>query len=89
MLKVERLLKVSYPRVHLFDATALAEKAGSGLAVNMVLVGGLAALDLLPAPLGAEALHEALVDWVRPALLEINQRAFQAGHDSISSSNKM
>ena len=39
MEEVERLLRQGYPRVHLFDATALAEEAGSGLAVNMVLIG--------------------------------------------------
>jgi len=83
MIEVEEKLLESYPKVHLFDATALAEQAGSELAVNMVLIGGLAALDMLPEPLDARALKEALGDWVGSRFLEVNTRAFELGYEAV------
>ena len=87
LAEVERLLGESRSRVHLFDATALAEEAGSGLAVNMVLIGGLAALGLLPPPLDGAALKVSLADWVAPRFRKVNTRAFERGHDVIAGSH--
>ncbi|MBM4273262.1 MAG: pyruvate ferredoxin oxidoreductase [Deltaproteobacteria bacterium] len=60
-----------------FDAGALARQAGSPLAVNMVLLGALAATDYLPFP------SAGLVDLIRtrtnPKYLEANLQAFQLG----------
>ena len=83
MSQVHRWLGESHPNVHIFDATKLAEEAGSGLAVNMVLIGGLVALDLLPEALDAGALKEALEDWVGPRFREVNLRAFEAGYEAV------
>jgi len=65
----------------------LAEEAGSGLAVNMVLIGGLAALGLLPPPLDGAALKVSLADWVAPRFRKVNTRAFELGHDVIAGSH--
>jgi len=60
-----------------FDAGALARRAGSPLAVNMVLLGALAATDTLPFP--AAALLTAIRTRTNPRFLEANLQAFQLG----------
>ena len=59
----------------LLDALSLAEKAGSGRAVNIVLLGVLA--RYLPWP--ESAWEEAIAACVPPKTLEINLNAFRAG----------
>jgi indolepyruvate ferredoxin oxidoreductase beta subunit len=60
-----------------FDAGALARRAGSPLAVNMVLLGALAATDTLPFP--AESLLAAIRSCTNPKFLEANLKAFDYG----------
>jgi indolepyruvate ferredoxin oxidoreductase beta subunit len=63
-----------------FDAGAMAREAGSPLAVNMVLLGALAATDCLPFP------PAMLLDLIRtrtnPKFLESNLRAFDLGEQA-------
>ncbi len=60
-----------------FDAGACAREAGSPLAVNMVLLGALAALGRLP--FAAEAILEVIRSRTNPKFLESNLKAFQLG----------
>ncbi len=60
-----------------FDAGALAREAGSPLAVNMVLLGALAATDTLP--LSRKALEETIRAGTNPKFLASNLQALQLG----------
>lgn len=60
-----------------FDATALAEEAGDPITMNTVMVGALCASGRLPYP--EDAVVDALRRTIRPAYLETNLRAFEAG----------
>ena len=60
-----------------FDAGACARQAGSPLAVNMVLLGALAALDRLP--FGAPEVLEVIRSRTNPKFLESNLKAFELG----------
>ncbi len=60
-----------------FDAGACAREAGSPLAVNMVLLGALAATERLP--FAAEAILEVIRARTNPKFLESNLKAFQLG----------
>ena len=60
------------------DATALAKRAGSQIATNMVMLGALAATGLLPFPEGA--LKEVISEFA-PRLAGINLKAFQLGRE--------
>jgi len=64
------------------DATTLAEQAGSSRALNVVLLGLLAALELLP--LRAGELLEAVVRTGAPAFERVNRSAFHLGHNAAS-----
>ena len=60
-----------------FDAGELARQAGSPLAVNMVLMGALAATDLLPFP--AEAVLTVVRNRTKEKFLASNLKAFDLG----------
>ncbi|MEJ5330651.1 MAG: indolepyruvate oxidoreductase subunit beta [Desulfobaccales bacterium] len=60
-----------------FDASALARQAGSPLAVNMVLLGALAATDTLP--VSAEDLKQVIRDKTNPRFVDANLTAFDLG----------
>ena len=60
-----------------FDAGDLARQAGSPLAVNMVLLGALAATDSLPIP--AEAILTVVRTQTKEKFLASNLKAFELG----------
>ncbi|MCL6621716.1 MAG: indolepyruvate oxidoreductase subunit beta [Syntrophobacterales bacterium] len=60
-----------------FDAGALAREAGSPLAVNMVLLGALAATDTLP--VSAADLQQVIRDKTNPRFVNANLSAFEMG----------
>ena len=64
--------------VNALDCLALAERAGSAKAVNLVLLGRLSHYFELP----DEAWQEAISDCVPAKFLELNQRAFALGRDA-------
>ncbi len=77
---VERLVSLmgqAVAAVLAFDASALARKAGSPLAVNMVLLGALAATGCLP--FSQELLLETVKTRTNPKFLDANLAAFQEG----------
>jgi indolepyruvate ferredoxin oxidoreductase beta subunit len=68
------------------DAVALAEKAGSAVTLNIVMVGALAAAGKLP--IKAETLREALRELVPAKYLDINMTAFELGYEAVKASTK-
>jgi indolepyruvate ferredoxin oxidoreductase, beta subunit len=75
-----RLMKKVSSKVVVFDATALAEKAGDPIATNMVMLGALAASGTLPF---SEAKITATMKASIPArFLELNTMAFKLGAES-------
>ncbi|MGO8761673.1 MAG: indolepyruvate oxidoreductase subunit beta [Desulfobaccales bacterium] len=63
-----------------FDAGALARQAGSPLAVNMVLLGALAATDYLP--IGAEDILRVIRTRTKEKFLASNLQAFELGAEA-------
>jgi indolepyruvate ferredoxin oxidoreductase beta subunit len=77
---VDRLVQLMAAQVSAllaFDAGALARQAGSPLAVNMVLLGALAATASLPFP--AARVVETIRSRTNPKFLEANLHAFELG----------
>lgn len=68
------------------DAVTLAEKAGSAVTLNVVMVGASAAAGKLP--IKAETLREALRELVPAKHLDINVRAFELGYGAVKASTK-
>lgn len=62
------------------DATSLAEEAGSPRALNVVALGMLAGLELLPFP--GHRLLETILDAALPVFADINRKAFRLGYDA-------
>jgi indolepyruvate ferredoxin oxidoreductase beta subunit len=80
---VERLVALmsqAVSSVLAFDANALAREAGSPLAVNMVLLGALAATEVLPFP--QELLLEMIKTRTKPKFLDANLTAFDLGAET-------
>jgi indolepyruvate ferredoxin oxidoreductase beta subunit len=78
--EVDRLLYLLAEQVGAllaFDAGDLARRAGSPLAVNMVLLGALMGTDYLP--LAAETLLDLIRTRTNPRFLEANLQAFKLG----------
>jgi len=69
-------LKAAGVNLQAFDALSLAERAGSGKAVNVVLLGALARHMEIP----METWQAAIRGNVKPAFLEMNLRAFELGY---------
>jgi indolepyruvate ferredoxin oxidoreductase beta subunit len=65
--------------VHLIRATELAQEAGDAIALNVVMLGALCGLNLLP--FEREAFVDAVVGKVPEKYQELNQRAFDAGFE--------
>ncbi|RUM86947.1 MAG: pyruvate ferredoxin oxidoreductase [Thermodesulfatator sp.] len=74
-------LKTVLPQVYLLSGETLAREAGSVRALNVVMLGALAATELLP--LSREALLEALKAVVKPSYISLNLRAFEAGFEAV------
>jgi indolepyruvate ferredoxin oxidoreductase beta subunit len=71
-------MRAAGAKVDAFDALAPAEKAGSGKAVNIVLMGRLSRYFDFP----ASAWEAALRETVPPKFLELNQKAFAFGKEA-------
>lgn len=69
------------PGAVLFDATALAARAGTPKATNIVLLGALSALPGLP--FNAEELLASALEVIPAKVHEINRRAFELGRQAM------
>ncbi|MTI79590.1 MAG: pyruvate ferredoxin oxidoreductase [Firmicutes bacterium] len=74
-------LKENTNNLYLFDATALAKQAGTHKAVNIVMLGALAALNVLP--YDKEHLLEIVLRAVPEKFKEINIKAFELGFEAV------
>ena len=63
------------------DAKALAKSAGNELSVNIVLLGALVEIDMLPVT--PESVQEAIKETTKKAFLETNLKAFELGRDAV------
>jgi indolepyruvate ferredoxin oxidoreductase beta subunit len=82
--RVKKLIGAKTGRLVAFDAMALARKAGSPMALNMVLLGALIATDALA--ISADHIKAAIATKTKPAFAEINQKAFDLGFDAAGKS---
>ncbi len=80
MVRLMQLLAEHVGGLLAFDAGERARLAGSPLAVNMVLLGAMAATDYLP--FGQEDLLRIIYNRTNPKFLEANLGAFQSGVDA-------
>ena len=71
------LIRAKTRRLIAFDGLALARKAGSPLALNMVLLGALIRTGVLP--LKTDQIKQAIAQKTPPALQDINNQAFELG----------
>jgi indolepyruvate ferredoxin oxidoreductase beta subunit len=74
------LIKGKVKRLIALNASALAEQAGSPMAVNIVMLGALAQSQTLP--LSAAQMKEALRMNIKKKLLETNLKAFDLGFET-------
>lgn len=72
-------IKTNAPGSIFVDGYALAEKAGSVKALNIVLIGAAVSTDLLP--IGKEAIEKAIAQNVAPKYVEMNIKAFNTGFE--------
>lgn len=75
--KLLKLLRQVSGKVAVFDATALAEKAGDSIATNIVMLGALAIADILP--FGENDILAAMKESIPARFQELNTKAFQLG----------
>jgi indolepyruvate ferredoxin oxidoreductase beta subunit len=75
--QLQELIRKKTGRLIAFNAAALAKKAGSSLAVNMVLLGALLQAGVLP--LSVEEVKEAMKTKTKKAFLDSNLKAFDLG----------
>ena len=71
----------NYGELYKIDAVKIAQDAGSLVAKNIVLLGALAAFDILP--FKSEILLETIIENVPPKYREMNKKAFEGGMKAI------
>lgn len=74
-------LKESTKSLYLIKATSLAKEAGTPKATNIVMLGALSSLNLLP--FEADCIKQVMAEVIPPRLQEINLRAFALGQQAI------
>jgi len=68
-------------KVHIFSGEKLAREAGSGKALNVVMLGALAGTGILPIP--REAYLDAIRRVVKPKFQDLNLKAFDLGYEAV------
>ncbi len=74
------LIKQKVKRLIALNANALAEQAGSAMAVNIVMLGALAQSGILP--LTKDQFVAAMGKTIKRKLLEVNLKAFDLGYEA-------
>jgi len=77
MEELQRLIKEKTNRLIAFDASALANQAGNPMSLNIVLLGALIQIGILP--LSAETIKHAIRTTTKQAFVETNTKAFDLG----------
>lgn len=71
------LLRRVTGKIHLFDATGIAEEAGDPIATNVVMLGSVVESGLLP--YSEETVVETMKESLKPQFIELNMKAFELG----------
>jgi indolepyruvate ferredoxin oxidoreductase, beta subunit len=74
------LIRSKVKRLVAINADAIAEEAGSAMAVNIVMLGALAQSNTVP--VGRDQMKEALKANLKPKLWDINLKAFDLGYEA-------
>ena len=81
--EITRWLKKIAKRIHVVNASEIAEKAGNVLATNVVVVGML--LGLLDVPLTYESVENAVKEVLPERIVEMNLKAMKMGYEAVRS----
>jgi indolepyruvate ferredoxin oxidoreductase beta subunit len=81
MESIKSMIRQRVGRLITLDANALAKEAGSELSVNIVLLGALIAVDVLPVT--ADSVQEAIRETTKKSFAEINLKAFDLGRAAV------
>ena len=79
--EIMALIEAKIDTVMAFDGSALAEKAGNPLSLNMVMLGALIGSGTIP--IGAEAMKNTISTSTKKAFLESNLKAFDLGFAAV------
>jgi indolepyruvate ferredoxin oxidoreductase, beta subunit len=79
-----RLLHKVSSRVIVFDATKLAEEAGDPIATNMVMLGALAASNVLP--FSEEEIKATMKESIPSRFIGLNMKSFESGVEAFKKS---
>lgn len=80
---IEKGLKELTPHVWMLDATEEATKLGNPILSNIIMIGAVSGLNLLP--VGMAEFKSVIRDLFPEKLLEINRRAFEVGKEKVTS----
>jgi indolepyruvate ferredoxin oxidoreductase beta subunit len=81
--KIEAALKDLTPHVWMLDATEEATKLGNPILSNIIMIGAVSGLNLLP--VGMPEFKSVIRDFFPEKLLEVNRRAFEIGKEKVTS----
>ena len=79
--EIMSLIKAKIDNVIAFDGSALAEKAGNPLSLNMVMLGALIGSETIP--ISAADMKETISTSTKKAFLESNLKAFDLGFAAV------
>jgi indolepyruvate ferredoxin oxidoreductase, beta subunit len=80
---IEKGLKELTPHVWVMDATEEAIKLGNPILSNIIMIGAVSGLNLLP--IGMAEFKSVIRDFFPQKLLEVNRRAFEIGKEKVTS----
>jgi len=80
---IEKGLKELTPHVWVMDATEEAMKLGNPILSNIIMIGAVSGLNLLP--VGMAEFKSVIRDFFPQKLLEVNRRAFEIGKEKVTS----
>jgi indolepyruvate ferredoxin oxidoreductase beta subunit len=80
---IEKGLKELTPHVWVLDATEEAMKLGNPILSNIIMIGAVSGLNLLP--VGMTEFKSVIRDFFPEKLLEVNRRAFEIGKEKVTS----
>ncbi len=69
-------------KTYFLQATETALELGNPILANIILIGAIAGIELLP--ISEDGLAKAITDYVSPDKVEINLRAFRLGKEMVS-----
>jgi indolepyruvate ferredoxin oxidoreductase beta subunit len=80
---IEKGLKELTPHVWVLDATEEAMKLGNPILSNIIMIGAVSGLNLLP--IGMTEFKTVIRDFFPQKLLEVNRQAFEIGKEKVAS----